>query len=274
MPNVAGHKPFVNDDPLTPDEAYFRNVDAVVAAARELDMIVSFSIYHQSYRKIFPLEKVRPWARWFAARYTDSPNIFWNMTPEVTPEFVPIIRELAAGIRDADHGRHLITFKPDPAPFGSSFLHAEPWLDFNSIQTWKDVRLILPMVTNDYGLKPAKPVLMAVGACEEGTEYGFPVTPLWVRRQAYHSYLLGGHHGYGHNDSWRILPTWKKALSAPGACTVALDRLKPSRVEASWIDPRTGSPTAIGRFETTGSRSFAAPAGWEDALLVLEAVRS
>jgi hypothetical protein len=173
---------------------------------------------------------------------------------------------------------------------------------------------------------------MAEGAYEEGTEYGFPVTPLWVRRQAYYSYLLGAHHGYGHNDSWRILPTWKKALSAPGAlqmgilrttfeareewwflvpdqsvlaaggktdgeiltlaarhergewvmvylaepgaCTVALDRLTPSRVEASWIDPRTGSPTAIGRFETTGNRSFTTPPGWEDALLVLEAVRS
>jgi hypothetical protein len=43
------------------------------------------------------------------------------------------------------------------------------------------------------------------------------VTPLWIRRQAYYSYLAGGHHTYGHNDSWRVLPTWKKALDAPGA---------------------------------------------------------
>jgi hypothetical protein len=73
-------------------------------------------------------------------------------------------------------------------------------------------------VTKDYDLKPTKPVLMAEGAYEAGTEYGFDVTPLWVRRQAYYSYLCGASYAYGHNDSWRVLPTWKKALDA-GAIT-------------------------------------------------------
>ena len=35
-----------------------------------------------------------------------------------------------------------------------------------------------------YHLQPVKPVLMAEGAYEHGSEYGFEVTPLWVRRQA------------------------------------------------------------------------------------------
>jgi collagenase-like protein with putative collagen-binding domain/uncharacterized protein DUF4038 len=73
------------------------------------------------------------------------------------------------------------------------------------------------MVTKDYNLKPVKPVLMAEGAYEHGCECGFDVTPLWIRRQAYYSYLCGGHHTYGHNDSWRVLPTWKEARDAPGA---------------------------------------------------------
>ena len=30
-PNVYGQKPWINDDPLTPNEEYFKNVDAVVA---------------------------------------------------------------------------------------------------------------------------------------------------------------------------------------------------------------------------------------------------
>ena len=85
------------------------------------------------------------------------------------------------------------------------------------MQTWNRVDLIYPMVTKDYNLQPVKPVLMAEGAYEEGSEYGFEVTPLWIRRQAYYSYLAGAHHTYGHNDSWRVLPTWKKALDAPGA---------------------------------------------------------
>jgi hypothetical protein len=80
------------------------------------------------------------------------------------------------------------------------------------------------MVTNDYGLKPIKPVLMAEGAYEAGSEYGFEVTPLWIRRQAYYSYLAGAHHTYGHNDSWRVLPTWRQALDAPGAAQLGILR--------------------------------------------------
>ena len=38
--NVYGQKPWLNDDPLTPNEAYFQNVDAVIQAARERDMIL------------------------------------------------------------------------------------------------------------------------------------------------------------------------------------------------------------------------------------------
>ncbi len=215
--NVSGQKPCINDDPLTPNEEYFRNVDAVLKIAGECNLAVSMAVYHQRWRNHITIEKARPWARWLARRYRDVPHIVWSMNPEARPEFVPVLRELAAGLREGDGGRHLVTFKPDPSPYSSSFLHEEKWLDFNSMQTWKSVQLIYPMVTHDYGLKPVKPVLMGEGAYEAGSEYGFEVTPLWVRRQAYYSFLAGAHHTYGHNDSWRVLPTWKKALDAPGA---------------------------------------------------------
>jgi hypothetical protein len=220
--NVYGQKPWLGNDPATPNEAYFKNVDAVVRIAGENHVAISMTLFHQRYRNSITLAKARAWARWVARRYRDAPNIVWSMTPEATQQFVPILRELAAGLREGDGGRHLVTFKPDPAPYSSSFIHAEPWLDFNSMQTWAGVRLIYPMVSKDYGLRPVKPVLMAEGAYEAGSEYGFAVTPLWVRRQAYYSYLAGGHHTYGHNDSWRVLPTWKQALDAPGACQMGI----------------------------------------------------
>jgi len=216
-PNVYGQKAWINNDPLTPNEAYFKNVDAVIQMARDNNLVILPSIYHQSYRKYITLEKARRWAKWVAQRYKDTPNIVWTTTPEAKEEFVPIIRELAAGLREGDGGRHIISFKPDPSPYSSDFLHAESWLDFNSMQTWNAVKLIYPMVTHDYNLKPAKPVLMAEGAYEAGFEYKFDVTPLWIRRQAYYSYLAGAHHTYGHNANWRILPTWKEDLNAPGA---------------------------------------------------------
>jgi hypothetical protein len=216
-PNVYGQKPWINNDPITPNEAYFRNVDSVIRIAHENNLAFSVTLYHQRYRKYITLKNARAWAKWLAQRYKDVPNIVWSMTPEAKQEFVPVLRELAAGLHEGDGGYHLITFKPDPAPYSSSFIHNEDWLDFNSMQTWNGVKLIYPMVTKDYNLKPIKPVLMAEGAYEAGSEYGFDVTPLWIRRQAYYSYLAGAHHTYGHNDSWRVLPTWKKALDAPGA---------------------------------------------------------
>jgi hypothetical protein len=144
------------------------------------------------------------------------------MTPEAKPEFAPVVRALAAGLREGDGGSHLVTFKPDPAPHPTGFLHDEPWLDFSVIQTWKWVERIYPMVTEEYSLQPVKPVVMGEGAYEHGAEYGFDVTPLWIRRQAYYSYLAGAHHAYGHNDSWRVLPTWQQALDAPGATQLGI----------------------------------------------------
>ena len=220
--NVYGDKPWINDNPLTPNEAYFKNVDAVLGIARQNGVNISMTLYHQRYRKHITVDNARPWAKWLATRYADAPNIVWSMTPEAKQDFVPVLRELAAGLREGDGGRHLITFKPDPAPYTSSFIHDEKWLDFNSMQTWNRTDLIYPMITKDYNLKPVKPVLMAEGAYEHGSEYGFDVTPLWVRRQAYDSYLAGAHHTYGHNDSWRVLPTWKEALDAPGAVQLGL----------------------------------------------------
>jgi len=222
QPNLHGEKPCHNDDPEAPNEAYFRHVDTIMEIAREHDLAISMTVFHQRYRERITLEKARGWARWLAQRYGRYPNLVWSMTPRATEEFIPVLRELAAGLREGDSLGHLITFKPDPAPYTSSFIHDEDWLDFNCMQTWRSVELIYPMVTKDIHLSPTKPVVMAEGAYESGTEYGFDVTPLWVRRQAYYSYLAGASHSYGHNDSWRVLPTWKQALDAPGAAQLGL----------------------------------------------------
>jgi hypothetical protein len=221
-PNVYGQKPWIDTDNSTPNEDYFKHVDAVVQIAREHNLVISMTVFHQRWRNIITREKARTWAKWLAQRYKEVPNIVWSMTPEAKPEFAPVVRELAAGLREGDGGHHLITFKPDPAPHPPGFLHDEPWLDFSVMQTWKWVERIYPMITEEYGLKPTKPVVMGEGAYEHGSEYGFEVTPLWIRRQAYYSYLAGAQHAYGHNDSWRVLPIWKQALDAPGAIQLGI----------------------------------------------------
>lgn len=217
QPNVYGEKPWLDDNLLTPNEAFFKNVDAVIKLAADNGLFVLPAVYHQSYREHITAKNARAWAKWLGERYKDVPNIVWTLTPRAEKEYIPVIREIAAGLREGDGGRHLISFKPDPSPYSSSFMHDEDWLDFNSMQTWNAVKLIYPMLAYDYNLKPAKPILMAEGAYEAGTEYSFPITPLWVRRQAYYSYFAGAVHAYGHNDMWRVLPTWKESLDAPGA---------------------------------------------------------
>ncbi len=282
-------------------------------------MILSFSIYHQSYRKIFPLEKVRPWARWFAARYADAPNVFWNMTPEATPEFVPIIQ--------AARGRHPAT-RRRPAP---GHLQARPRpvrLELHArgalarLQQHPDVegrephrphgderlrafarearadggrrlrggnRVRLP---RDPAVGPPPGVLLVPPRrsprlrsqrrvahpphVEEGAVRArrpadgdspkiFEARREWWLLVPDQSVLAAG----GKTDG--DIPTlaarhergaWVMVyLAEPGACTVAMDRLKPSAVEASWIDPRTGTSTPIGRCETTGTRSSPRPRG-------------
>ena len=103
-PNVYGQKPWTNDDPLTPNEAYFRNVDAVVRMAGDNNLAISMTLYHQRYRQHITVNNARRWAKWLAGRYKDSPNIVWSMTPEARPEFVPVLRELAAGLHAGDGG--------------------------------------------------------------------------------------------------------------------------------------------------------------------------
>jgi hypothetical protein len=216
-PNLDGNKPWLNDNPVTPNPDYFANVDAVVKSALENRIQLLIGMYHQTYGSRMTVDNAKPWAAWVTGRYRDYPNIIWTIYPKATESYRPIIRQLSAGIQEGDRGRHLVSIHPDPSPASSSFMHDEPWLGFNSIQVWNQIRAIYPMTLADYGRTPAKPATMLEGAYEDGEEYGYPVTPLLVRRQAYYTCLAGGFHGYGHNDSWRVKPRWREALDDPGA---------------------------------------------------------
>ncbi|MCC6445755.1 MAG: DUF4038 domain-containing protein [Armatimonadetes bacterium] len=222
LPNLYGELPWIGGDPLQPNEAYFRHADKVLEAARKADIAVVLTVYHQLNRKSITPENARLWARWLARRYGDQPHVIWSLCPEAQSFEIPVLRELAAGLREGASGPVLITCHPDPSPASSGFLREEDWLDIHAIQTWRDVSLIAPMVSELYASEPVRPVVMAEGAYEAGEEYGFDVTPLWVRRQAYYSYMTGGHYGYGHNDSWRMRPDWRAALDAPGAVQMGI----------------------------------------------------
>ncbi len=51
---------------------------------------------------------------------------------------------------------------------------------------------------------------------------------------------------------------------------IRMDKLSGKSVRATWVDPKTGRRTSLGRFTNTGARAFEVPPAWEDALLLLE----
>jgi hypothetical protein len=80
--NIHGEKPWASVDPLTPNEAYFTNVDDILRIAGENNVVISLTLYHQRWRKLITEKNSRSWAKWLAQRYKSVPNIVWSMTPE------------------------------------------------------------------------------------------------------------------------------------------------------------------------------------------------
>jgi hypothetical protein len=233
-PNLDGQHPWLNDNPATPNLHYFTNVDAVVKLAQTNDIHLLIGIYHQTYGSRMTMDNAKPCAAWVTSRYREFPNIIWTIYPKATESYRAIISKLAEGIQEGDGGRHVVSMHPDPSPATSSFMDAEPWLSFNSIQVWNQLRSVYPMTLADYQKTPVKPATMLEGVYEGGEEYGYPITPLLVRREAYYTCLAGGFHGYGHNDSWRVKPRWRAALDDPGAGQMTILKNVFTRLPEWW----------------------------------------
>jgi len=214
--NLEGEHPWIDGDPARPNDRYFRSVDRIIRLGAEFGQTFVVGVFHQWHVGIITTAKARGWARWIASRYRDVPGLVWCMYPKATDEYKAVCRELAAGLREGDGGSHLITMHPDPSVASSSFMHEEPWLAFNMIQTCIDYDRIVEAVTADRSRTPAKPVIMAEGGYE-GVEFGKTQTALEIRQQAWWTQLAGGYHVYGHNDAWQAPHDWQKWVDSPGS---------------------------------------------------------
>src|ERR1043166_1157430 len=228
--NFAGQRPWLNNDPATPNPAYFTNVDAVIKMAQENDIQLLIGIYHQTYGRRMTPGNAASWAAWVTKRYRDHPNIIWTLYPKATDAYRPLVNKLADGIQSGDGGKHLVSIHPDPSPATSSFMHDQPWLRFNSIQVWNQIRSVYPMTLSDYQRMPAKPVTMLEGVYEGGEEYGYPITPLLIRREGYYTCLAGGFHGYGNNASWRVKSRGREAASEAGVISFTPNQQRRNRI--------------------------------------------
>jgi Protein of unknown function (DUF4038)/Domain of Unknown Function (DUF1080)/Putative collagen-binding domain of a collagenase len=224
--NASGDKPWLNDDPRTPSDAYFRHVDALVESANQkglvLAMLPAWGYYVNDVPAIDAL-KARAYGRWLGARYKNAPNVIWvNGGDRIATGFEDVYRALAQGLREGDGGAHLITYHPCGWRSSSQFFHGDGWLGFDMIETWTEWAKVYPAVLADTLLSPRKPVVLGEGAYEDGPEYPQgPITPLLVRRQAWWTVMAGGFPTYGQNQMWRMEAGWDKTFDTPGAGHVA-----------------------------------------------------
>ena len=331
--NYKGELPWTDNNPATPNPAYFEHVEHLLNVAAQhglfLNMLPTWG-YHISDMHMFTVETARIYGLWLGERFKDYPNIIWALGGDRNPTgYEDIYRAMALGLREGHGGTQLMTFHPSGASSSARFFHNDDWLDFNLIQTWGELYRVYPTVITDVMRTPNKPVIMDEGAYEAGPEYPLgPITPLLVRRQAYWTLMAGGYYTYGHNDSWRVEPNWIACLEAPGAaqmgvfkqiatsrrwwemtpcpCLIAdsdTTRMTPNtamrtqdcssgmvylssqchvlvsmgeiatpEVRATWVDPRNGEQRDAGVFQR-GNHWFRTPDFWEDAILVLDAIR-
>jgi hypothetical protein len=262
-PNINGDHPWLDSDPSRPNERYFEHVDTVMRIACELDLIQVLGVYHKTQDRFYTLDRARQSARWIAGRYRDIPQISWSMYPEAKKQYLPVVRAIAEGLAEGDGGAHWITVHPDPSPQSSSFLHQESWLPFNMLQTCVDIEQVYPMTAADYAFTPIKPVVLAEGGYE-GVEFGRLITPLDVRRQAYWTYLAGGHHVYGHNDNWQAPGKWREWIEAAGSGQLGVFRRIITSLKQWWsvIPNQSVIAKGVGAGTELNAAAHSAAADW------------
>jgi hypothetical protein len=288
--NHAGHRPFVNDAPSSPNEPFWQDLDALVREAAGHGLYVALvPLWGNEYGKAFGTNEAAAFAfgQWIGRRYAGQANVLWIVSGEyddinayrlpISAAQTGVLNAAARGLRAAHHGAQLMTIHPGVARTSSTDFHAEPWLDFNMLQSGHMIDSTahgLPenhtLIGNDYARHPTKPVLDGEPIYEDTPDAVWIVKRVdgpragadAVRRKAYWSVFSGAcGHTYGHNDvygfftpafpgqvlSLQTRPSgpgqqgdWREALQAPGATQMRhLRRLIESRPFLTQVPDRS-----------------------------------
>ncbi|HSV72365.1 MAG TPA: glycoside hydrolase family 140 protein [Chthonomonadales bacterium] len=244
QPNPYGDLPLLHNDPAQPNDRYFQHVDWVVARAADLGLTVALlPTWGDKWNRkwgggpeIFTPDNAHAYGRWLGTRYCEAPLI-WVLggdRPIETPAHLEIVRAMAAGLREGDGGVHLMTFHPCGQHTSAQWLHDEPWLDFNMLQSghtfdrdnWRSV-------ADDYARCPVKPCMDGEPGYEDHPSGFEPANgyldAAQARKFAYWALFAGAHgHTYGCHSVWQMwepgrepitaarIP-WREALHLPGA---------------------------------------------------------
>ena len=246
-PNPYGHTPLHDNDPNQPNEDYFAHVDYIVDKANALGLFIGmlptwgdkFNRAWGQGPEIFTPKNAKAFGRFLGQRYRDK-DIIWVLGGDrdlITDHHVDIINATAAGLKEKDGGRKLMTFHPQGGKSSSTFVHTEAWLDFHMIQSGHHRYCpTYEFVERDYRLKPTRPTLDGEPGYEDHPNH-FNTRRGWldqhdVRRSLYWSLFAGGcGYTYGCHDIWQMYQEgrtpvswartpWQQALDLPGSAQV------------------------------------------------------
>src|SRR3569833_3282844 len=210
--------PWADNNPLTPNEAFFTRMDAIVRAAQEEHLLLLIGVYHLDDIKTnrITLANVVEWARWLAHRYKDAPNVIWTMYSSLDSSAFPMVRAAVKGLRQGEAGTHLVTLHPEEVAGSSSVVEAD--LSFNTFQSLTSGDLNYQFAQADHARTPTKPVVNG----EARYEADGGTTAFDVRCSVCLSYLAGAAFSYGHIKNWTSPRSWREWGHSPGAMQIAV----------------------------------------------------
>lgn len=291
-PNAYGEKPLIDDEPLKPNEQYFKHVEYVIDKANEYHINIGLlptwgdKVFKNTWGKgpeIFNEQNAAAYAGWLANRYKDKKNIIWILGGDRKPRGeadIAVWNAMGNAIMKATGNKAVISFHPQPGPLGSAeWFHKENWLAFNMFQTGhcRDEK-VYEQIQRVYQLSPVKPVMDAQPIYEDhpvcfnakdlGTSSAYD-----VRRSAYLDLFAGAFgHTYGCHDIWQMYSEnvepvngphyyWHDAMDLPGAWQMQYVRkLIESRSYTDRVPDQSvikeNDPAASERIQATRGRDY------------------
>lgn len=239
---VNGQRPFLNDNPATPNPAFWSVMDTLVDMAYARQMVVAMAPIWNDFvnGSLHQVNTTNAYAlgNWLGVRYANKPNIVWVLGGDLSPVgYEQVYNLMAQGLGAGDGGKHLITFHPGGGGWGSSYYFpTADWLSFSMVQTGHAIgRDDRADILTDYNRTPTRPTLYAEGnyeSCHPWPQTSGPrIDDREVRRTAYGGILSGScGYTYGANGIFQFYKggesyyyprtTWQLAMEFPGATSM------------------------------------------------------
>jgi len=230
VPRPDGLLPLHDNNPATPNDAYFDHVEWVADEAANrcmhLALLPTWGKWATPWEwtgatdrdelmanLIFTPERAQAYGRYLANRFAEKSNMLWVLGGDVSPQHPEAMANwnaLAAGLRDGG-AKQLMTFHPFGEHSSSEWFVDSPWLDFHMLQSGHKARPFpnWEMIDEDLQRDPYRPTLDAE-PCYENVGIGQGNVGLFhgqleVRVAAYSAVFHGAFgHTYGCNEIFQM----------------------------------------------------------------------